>query len=164
MVRRKVWCEVGGFPDLRAAEDLIFMGRIRDAGYQIRWAPNATVWWEMQSGIITTFRRFELYSRHNVWAGRQWDWHYGVARQYFFAALSVLLAVIHSPWWLLVLALWCFARIFRSIWRRRDGRGILWAINPAQLVGVGVILFTIDLATFVGWARAIKERPENKSN
>jgi hypothetical protein len=45
---------------------------------------------------------------------------------------------------------------------RRDERGLLWALNPTQLVSVGVILLTIDLATFVGWAQAIKERTAGK--
>jgi glycosyltransferase involved in cell wall biosynthesis len=160
LLRRKIWCELGGFPDLRAAEDLIFMSRIRDAGYRVAWAPKATVWWEMQSGVISTFRRFELYSKHNVWANRQWDWHYGLARHYILVALFIALAVIQTPWWLLGLPLWGLARVFRSIWRRRSGRSIVWALNPVQLLGVGLVLFTLDLATFVGWARAIKGRQQ----
>lgn len=159
MLRREVWQEIGGFPDLRAAEDLIFMDRILEAGYAVAWVPQATVWWEMQPSLAQTFRRFALYSKHNVWAGRQWDWHYGIARQYAIVGVFVILAIIHSLWWLVVPFLWFVTRVFLSVWRRRDGRGLLWALNPTQLVSVGVILLTIDLATFVGWAQAIK-RPE----
>lgn len=160
LMRRKIWCELGGFPDRRAAEDLIFMDRIRDAGYETRWAPKATVWWEMQSGVLSTFRRFELYSKHNVWANRQWDWHYGLVRNYFFMSVFIVLAVIHSPWWLIGLPIWALARVVRSVWRRREERGFLWVMNPIQILGVGLVLFTIDLATFVGWAKAIKEGEE----
>lgn len=158
LLRREVWKNIGGFPDLRAAEDLIFMNRVSDAGHTIAWAPQATVWWEMQPGVTQTFRRFALYSKHNVWIGRQWDWHYGVARHYLVVAIILLLALLQSPWWLLGLPVWFGARVFRSVWRRREGRSILWALNPIQLAGVGVILLTIDLATFVGWAQAIKTR------
>jgi cellulose synthase/poly-beta-1,6-N-acetylglucosamine synthase-like glycosyltransferase len=157
MVRREVSLKIGGFPDLRAAEDLIFMNRIVEAGYAVAWAPQAIVWWEMRPDLAQTFRRFALYSKHNVFAGRQWDWHYGIARQYAVAAVFVILAIIHSPWWLLGPVLGFGTRVFVSVWRRRDQRGLLWALNPAQLVSVGVILLTIDLATFVGWAQAIKK-------
>jgi glycosyltransferase involved in cell wall biosynthesis len=159
MLRREVWQKIGGFPDLRAAEDLIFMNRILEAGYAVAWAPQATVWWELQPGLAQTFRRFALYSKHNVWAGRQSDWHYGIARQYALAAVFVILAIIHSLWWLLGSVIWFGTRVFLSVWRRRDERGLLWALNPTQLVSVGVILLTIDLATFVGWAQAIKGQP-----
>lgn len=154
MLRREVWQKLGGFPDLRAAEDLIFMGRVAEAGFKTAWAEGATVWWQMQPGLARTFRRFVLYSKHNVLAGRQWDWHYGVARQYAVAALFVLLGLLHSAWWLAGLVLWLGARVFKSVWRRREGRGLLWALNPAQLAGVALILLAIDAATFVGWAQA----------
>lgn len=158
MVRREVWLKIGGFPDLRAAEDLIFMNRIVEAGYAVAWAPQAIVWWELRPDLAQTFRRFALYSKHNVFAGRQWDWHYGIARQYAVAAVFLMLAIVHTEWWLAVPVLGFGTRVFLSVWRRRDERGLLWALNPAQLVSVGVILLTIDLATFVGWAQAINER------
>lgn len=160
MLRREVWRELGGFPDLRAAEDLIFMGRIAAAGFKTAWAPGATVWWQMQPDLAHTFRKFLLYSKHNVWAGRQWDWHYGVARQYAVAAVFVLLALLHSAWWLVGLLLWISSRVFKSVWQRREGRGLLWALNPVQAAGVGVILLAIDAATFIGWAQAKMKRPE----
>jgi cellulose synthase/poly-beta-1,6-N-acetylglucosamine synthase-like glycosyltransferase len=159
MVRQAVWREVGGFPDMRAAEDLVFMGRLETDGYKIAWAPLATVWWQLQPTLARTFQKFVLYSMHNVWAGRQWDWHYGVARQYAVALLFVVLSILHSPWWLLGFMLWLLARVFRSIWRRREGRGLAWALNPARLIGVAVILLTIDAATFVGWGKAVARRP-----
>ncbi|MGI8917996.1 MAG: glycosyltransferase [Pyrinomonadaceae bacterium] len=159
LVRRDVWRKIGGFPDLRAAEDLIFMDRVRQAGCKIGWSPNATVWWEMQPDVPSTFRRFELYSRNNVWVRRQWDWHYGLARQYLVAGFLLILGILYTPWWLTAIAALFAARIFRSVWRRREGRGFFWALNPARLAGVGLIVLTIDLATFVGWARALTSKP-----
>jgi len=163
LLRRDVWQRINGFPDLRAAEDLIFMNRILKEGYAVAWAPRATVWWEMQPSLAKTFRRFALYSKHNVWAGRQWDWHYGIARQYGFVAVFIILAILHSPWWLAGPVLWLGTRVFWNVWRRRDERGLLWALNPAQLLSVGAILLTIDLATFVGWAQAILSRRQVSS-
>lgn len=159
MLRKSVWERVGGFPDLRASEDLIFMKRIEEAGCQVGWAPDATIWWQLQPNLVRTFRKFVLYSKHNVWAGGQAHWHYAIARQYAVALLLVLLAIWHSPWWLLLLGLGLVARVGRSIWKRREGRGLWWALNPVQFIGVALILLTIDLATFIGWAQAAWQRP-----
>ena len=118
------------------------------------WAPGATVSWRLQPTLARTFRRFVLYSKHNVWAGRQRYWHHGIARQYLVGLPFVVLAFAHSPWWLGVPLLGALARVAKSIWVRREGRGLLWLLNPIQFAGVGVILAAIDLATFVGWLQA----------
>lgn len=159
LIRREVWQSVGGFPDLRAAEDLIFMERIREQGYPTAWAADATVRWKLQPTWARTFRKFVLYSKHNVWARRQWDWHYGILRQYLFMLFFVALAVVHSFWWLLVPALFFLFRVVRRINAHREGRGLLWLLNPLRVVGVGLVLLTIDVATFVGWAQAAWQRP-----
>ena len=159
LMRRDVWKGVGGFPDSRAAEDMMFIEAIERNGYRIAWAPDATVWWQLRPTLGKTFQRFALYSRHNVWVGRQWDWHYGVARQYLLMLPFFVLAALHSLWWLAVPLLVLAARTAKSIWQKREGRGIIWALNPAQFVGVGVIILTTDLATFVGWAQAARRRP-----
>jgi GT2 family glycosyltransferase len=160
LLSRDVWQAVGGFPDLRAAEDLIFMERLSAGGFKEGWSPGATVWWQLQPSIGRTFRKFVLYSRHNVWAGRQWDWHYGVARTYLLMLPFILLAIVHSLWWLVVPLLVTLARVAKSIWNRREGRGLLWLLNPAQFLLVAVILLTIDAATFIGWAEALWRKPE----
>jgi glycosyltransferase involved in cell wall biosynthesis len=154
LITRDVWQRVGGFPDLRATEDLIFMERIEQCGAKIAWAPQATVWWQLRPSLASTFQKFVLYSEHNVRAGRQRYWHYGLLRQYIVAAVFVLLAVLHSRWWLLALMLGVLARTAKSIWQRRAGRGLMWALNPIQFGYVLLILLIIDLATFIGWARA----------
>ena len=160
LMRRETWRQVGGFPDLRAAEDLMFIEKIEQQGCKMGWAPQATIWWHIQPTLRDTFKRFAVYSRHNVWAGRQRGWHYGVARQYLLMLLVVVLALVHSPWWLGLIALGFGARVAKSIWRRRrEGSGLGWLFNPIQFLGVALIILTIDLATFVGWAQALWQRP-----
>jgi glycosyltransferase involved in cell wall biosynthesis len=163
LLRREVHRRVGGFPDLRASEDLIFMEKVRESGARIGWAPKATIWWELPPSLGKIFKKFVLYSKHNVWAGRQWDWHYGIARQYSVAAIFVILALLHSYWWLIFILLGAAGRIAKSIWMRREGRGLLWLINPVQFIGVGIILITIDLATLIGWAQCLWQKPERAS-
>jgi glycosyltransferase involved in cell wall biosynthesis len=159
LLRRYVWQRVGGFPDLRAAEDLIFMEKVKSQRFKIAWAPTATVWWQLQPTLARTFRKFVLYSRHNVWAGRQQYWHYGIARHYAIALVFVALALAHSLWWLMVPLFGSVARVAKSIWRGREGKGLLWALNPLQFVCVAVIILAIDLATLVGWTEAAWHRP-----
>src|SRR5271157_4909835 len=57
LVHRDVWRAVGGFPDLRAAEDLAFMDRVRERGVTVGWAPGAAVAWRVQPTLAGTFRR-----------------------------------------------------------------------------------------------------------
>lgn len=158
LMKKSVWESVGGFPGWRAAEDLIFMRRVEEAGFRIGWAPKATVHWQMRPDLASTFHKFVLYSRHNVWAGMQGDWHYGVARQYAVWLVAILMMWMQSWWWGLVPIGMLAARTFKSIWTKREGRGILWALNPLQFLGVAGILLTIDAAMFIGWARALIER------
>jgi glycosyltransferase involved in cell wall biosynthesis len=157
LIRRDTWEAAGGFPDLRAAEDLLFMERIQECGFKIGWAPTATVWWQLQPSFIRTFRKFVLYSRHNVRANRQRDWHYGLARIYL-VALALLGLTRESSGWAGLLLAAASARVAKSIWDRREVRGILELLNPLQFFGVGLIMITIDLATFIGWAQATWER------
>ena len=117
--------------------------------------PEASVGWEIAPSLLQTFHRFLLYSRHNVWAGRQRFWHYGIARHYLLVLPFIALGLLYSPWWLMVPVLGFLARVGRSIWRRREGQGLLWALHPVRLAGVGLILAAIDLATFLGWVQAL---------
>lgn len=156
LIRREVWEGVGGFPDLRAAEDLIFMEAIERKGYKIAWASQAVVWWRIPPTFGSLFRRFALYSTHNVRIGRQYDWHYGVARQYVVWIIFAILALAWSGWFWLGPLIGYGARVAKSVWTRREGRGLLWAVNPIQFALVAAILLTVDAATFAGWLNAIR--------
>ena len=54
---------------------------IAERGFRIGWAPKAMVHWQLRPNLKETFRKFVLYSKHNVLAGRQRYWHYGIVRQ-----------------------------------------------------------------------------------
>jgi len=160
LLHRNVWRAVGGFPDLRAAEDLVFIERCQQVG-RIAWAPQALVRWQLQPTLKATFTRFALYSYHNVLAGRQRYWHYGIARKYLLALVIVILAAVHNRVWLFVLGLAAVARVAKSIWNYDEQRRLAWFCNPARLLLVGTILAVIDLATFVGWGRAVLHKTKN---
>ena len=155
LMRREVWQAVGGFPDLRAAEDLMFIEQVERHPFKIGWAPRATVRWQLRPTLLTTFRKFVLYSRHNVLAGRQKYWHYGIARQYILALVVALVALVSGIWWLLLaIPLGLLLRVFKSILSRRETLSVSGVINPLRWTHVLIIILAIDLATLVGWIQA----------
>ena len=163
LLRRQVWSDVGGFPHWRASEDLIFMQKIQQAGFKIGYAPGAVVFWQLCEDLPSLFRKFKLYSTHNVWAGMQSHWHYGIARHYLLYTASILLGLLAHQYWLLASPLLGYIlRAGRSLNRKREFRFnrpfLNWAANPNRLGLVVLILMTIDLATFSGWFVAIRER------
>jgi cellulose synthase/poly-beta-1,6-N-acetylglucosamine synthase-like glycosyltransferase len=160
LVRRDVWHAAGGFPDLRAAEDLIFFEEVERKGFTFSWAPKATVHFRLRPGLWSTFRRFRLYSSVNVWAGRQSKWHYGVARLYLLALPFIALGVWKSLWWLLIPAAGLCARVARRIWVHRDGHGLSWLLSPLRFIYVLIITLMLDAATFLGWMLALIKRGE----
>jgi len=154
LVRRDVWYVVGGFPDLRAAEDLIFFEDVEVKGFRILTAPKATVHWELQPNLSRTFRRFFVYSRVNVWAHRQKYWHYGIARLYAFGLPFIVLGLWRGPIWLLGLVACLSVRVLARLWSNRQAHRPSWLLNPLRFMGVAVITMTTDLATFCGWISA----------
>jgi glycosyltransferase involved in cell wall biosynthesis len=155
LLKKQVWEKVGGFPDLRAAEDNIFMDAVEENNFNLSFAPEAMVYWKLSPDLVSTFKKFTLYSKHNVQIGRQWEWHYGIARQYLFVILFIVFAVVHSSWWLLGIVLWLFARTAKRIFAFRYEFGFAILFNPVLFFGTAIMILTIDLATFVGWAQAI---------
>ena len=157
LLRRDAWEAVGGFPDLRAAEDGIFLRRLAQAGLRTATAPEARLQWRLPPTLIGTFRRLRRYSRINVLAGEEDQWHHGVARQWAVAAPFAIAGLRWRPL-LAVPALGFAARVGQSVLRRRDGRSLVTVLHPVRLAGVGAVLLTCDLATFVGWVDALRDR------
>jgi GT2 family glycosyltransferase len=158
LLRKEAWRSAGGFPDLRAAEDLLFMRRLDALGGRAAVAPEARATWQLQPTPGLTFRRFRRYSMHNALAGQQQHWHHGIARQYAAAIGLVILArrARRSP--LPLLAAAGSARVARALWRRREGRGVAWVLRPDRFATVAGILLIVDAATFAGWVDAARAR------
>jgi len=155
LLKKKVWESVGGFPDLRAAEDLMFMESVEEQGFKAAFAPHAHIYWELRPNFIGTFQKFKLYSKHNIWAGRAWAWHYGIVRKYLMVLPFIVLAIFHSWWWILGVPAWLAARTAKRILAHRFEFGLKSLFNPLIFGGVALLVLTIDAATFVGWAEAI---------
>lgn len=158
MLKKEVWKKSGGFPDGRAAEDLVFMEHAEALSRQTVYAPDAMLYWQLRPGLVSTYKRFDLYSKYNVWAGRQAYWHYGIAKQYAVMLIVMLLSVFHSAYWLLLIPVWLLARVLKRIVSHKFEFGLKALFNPLVFFLVLIITLTIDAATFAGWAKAIVEK------
>src|SRR5678816_2893408 len=59
LLRRAAWEKVKGFPeDLRSGEDLVFMDRVEQSGYNFVFEPGAMVHWDLKPSFAGTFKRF----------------------------------------------------------------------------------------------------------
>jgi len=154
VVRRDAFEQAGRFPPFRAAEDLIFMERLFALPLRIAYASRAVVHWQLAPDVGRTFRRFALYSEHNLRAGRARFWHLGILRHYVLMALVVaaLAAAGAGAWSLAVLPLWPIARAGRSAWHKRAAFDFR-ALDPRYVLGAAALLCVIDLATLVGAIR-----------
>ena len=162
LIKKEVWQKVGSFPDLRAAEDLMFMEEIERQGFSVAYAPKAMVYWQLRPDIFSTFRKFVLYSKHNVWINRQWDWHYGIVKQYLLVLPFLILTFLHSPWWLFGIVGWLLARTAKRISKHNHEFGWSAVFNPFIFFGTMFLILTIDVATFIGWIQAIlQKKPDN---
>jgi glycosyltransferase involved in cell wall biosynthesis len=154
LMRSSIVGTAGGFPPYRASEDLVFLETIQQRGWSIAYAPTAIAHWEMAAGWRSTYRRFTLYSYHNLIAQRTKYWHHGVARFYLIAAPFLILGCVHQPAWLAVPIFGGCARTGVTIWRKRKEN---WggAFNPLRWIAVALVLLVLDAATFSGalwWA------------
>jgi glycosyltransferase involved in cell wall biosynthesis len=154
LLTREAFDGVGGFTPFRAAEDLIFLERLLARPLRVAHAPAAVVRWQLAPDVRRTFRRFALYSEHNLRAGRGRHWHAGVLRHYIVMVLLATGAVLAGAgaWSVLVYPLWQFARAARSAWLKR-GAFEFRTLDPRHVLGATALLCLIDLATLAGAIR-----------
>jgi len=154
LLTREAFDRVGGFPPFRAAEDLIFLERLLALPLRVAHAPAAVVHWQLAPDVWRTFRRFALYSEHNLRAGRGRYWHAGVLRHYIVMASLATAAALAGAraWSLLVYPFWQFARAARSAWQKR-GAFEFRTLDPRHVFGATALLCLIDLATLAGAIR-----------
>ncbi|MEO8433464.1 MAG: glycosyltransferase [Pyrinomonadaceae bacterium] len=155
LMRRGVWESVGGFPEhLRSAEDLVFMNKVAEAGFQITYAPVAMVRWSLQPTVSRTFQRFVSYARNNIRAGLWTRWQAAIFSRYALLVFSALPAFVFGPRWLILTpVLWLMMLVARgmvAIWRNRRcypaglGRNILRLLTLVELIAV------LDAAALIG--------------
>jgi glycosyltransferase involved in cell wall biosynthesis len=148
LVRRQVWETVGGFPDLRAAEDNVFVARL--ASRSVVDVPAARITWSGPDSWRTVWRRTVLYAAATL-RGGQADWSGGFWR--WWAVIVIGVAAFGRRGALIVLLLQTFRAALRVERHHRDpdlGQRQVW-----DVAGTTIALCVIDLAMLVGVIRAV---------
>jgi glycosyltransferase involved in cell wall biosynthesis len=154
LIRRRAYDSVGGFVDLRAGEDEIFVKELDDSGVRAVWAPQATVWWRLRPDMPSTFERFRLYSYHYSMAGGKEIWHYPLRRSYAPVAGAILLSSVHSRRWLLVAGATIGSRVALRLRRHHNDRSWAWLLRPDRVALVTLLVVSNDAAAALGWWQA----------
>lgn len=155
LLRREAWAAVQGFPeDLRSAEDLVFMDRLEQAGYHSVFEPRAQVHWNLRPTLATTFKRFLVYSRNNIRAGRWRQWQAAILARYAVLLVLLLITFVFDRRWVWVpIAAWLFmlaARAVVSIRRNRHCYPASFFHNVIRGCFIMSLLAVLDAAAIIG--------------
>jgi len=103
--RRVAWEAVGGYPEwLDFCEDLVFDLRLRELYGSFPFAPRAVAHFRPRTSLAAFARQYYRYARGDGKAGLWYGRHAIRYLTYLVAApVLVALALLHSPWWWLVL-------------------------------------------------------------
>ena len=171
LLRREAWAAVNGFPEhLRSGEDLLFMDRLEAAGYRAVFEPRAQVHWNLRPTLLSTFKRFLVYSRNNMRAGLWRQWQAAILSRYaVLLVLLVLALIVDARWvlvpvgaWLLMLA----ARAAVSIRRNRQCYPASLLRNLVRGSLIMSLLAVLDAAAIIGsvqWLLLDAFRPNKKA-
>ncbi|MFM2337669.1 MAG: hypothetical protein RL115_862 [Bacteroidota bacterium] len=154
LVKKEVWNRVEGFPDWRAAEDLIFMEKAEKAGFTFVYCPAAIIHWKLSPDYIRTFKKFDMYTKYNVWAKRGNQWYRGAFQQLLIYAFIVLAACIINWWLLLLIPAWLMVRAVKRIYNHKYQFGIQSIFSPTLITKVTLLSVVIDIAIILGCVKA----------
>ena len=156
--RKCWWKKVGGYPEwLRAGEDLVFDYRLKQAGAQFRFAPDAVVSWYPRPNIKAFFNQYRHYARGDG-HGKLRTWKHLVRIGSWMAGVVLLPAAKRSRLLRLALTLGFAVHMRPQLKRvaKNRPRGVMGTVRA--LVLVPVIVVVGDLARMVGYPQGVWER------
>jgi glycosyltransferase involved in cell wall biosynthesis len=151
---KTAWAAAGGYPEwLDYCEDLIFDFRLREVAGPFGWAPDAVAHFRPRGSLRAFFKQYYRYARGDGKADL-WRKRHAIRYATYLVALPglLMLAVLHSPVWLLALlaggAAYCRTP-YRRLWPR------LAALSPhgrlTALLLVPAIRVVGDVAKMLGY-------------
>ncbi len=172
---KKAWESVGGYPEnMDYGEDMKFNFNIRAAGYDIRYNPDAAVYWNMRDNLGDIFSQFFRYSKGDA-IGRIYTYRHLVR---FFSLLSffviLLVSLFYNPWFILLLALlfllYCYRPYLRINYFLQNKKSCVFIKNHRDLVLarlklvflIPLLLVFIDTAKLSGYVFGLFKRRDFK--
>lgn len=153
LLKKAVWREIGGFPNLRAAEDRVFMEEIERRGFKTVYSPGALVIWDIPGDLKKVFNRFCNYSYHDLKAGRWRDWHLPLLKMYAAAGIFIFLGIFYLRPLLLVPVIGYMLRISKKIYINRKEAYFKFQLIPCYIVLTGLLIALIDFFMVCGTIR-----------
>lgn len=155
---RRAW-EEWPYPEwLDYCEDLVFDIGLRALGYRFLFQPRALARFRPRPNLKAFFKQYYRYARGDGKADL-WRKRYGIRYGTYLVVLPALLAlsILHSPWWLLALAMGAAAYVwvpYRRLWP--ESAGLPWKERLRAMLLVPIIRVVGDVAKMlgypVGWA------------
>jgi glycosyltransferase involved in cell wall biosynthesis len=163
--RKVAWEACDGYPEwLDYCEDLIFDSRLRDLYGPFAFAPGAVVHFQPRRNLRSFFRQYYQYARGD---GKADLWRKRHAIRYLtylvVGPLLVAMALLHSPWWWLVLLAGMAAYTatpYRRLWPMLASHGLLDRLGTVLVVPV--IRVVGDVAKMIGYPVGLAWRWRNR--
>lgn len=150
LFKREICDSVGGFPPFRAAEDRIFMDKVKNKGAKVKYTDRAIAYWEIPGSIKAIFKRSFEFSYHDLIAKRGKDWHYSVFRTYGILLIFLALGIFIQPLFLFgILAVWG-VRLTRLFIKKKKDFKLKFLVNLKYFSMINLIVFLTDTALFCG--------------
>lgn len=163
LFKKRICEEAGGFPPFRAAEDKIFMNKVKKLTRHISYTNKAIVYWQIPGSIKEIFNRFCEFSAHDILAGKARDWHFSIFRTYTILLLFLLGGIFIDMLFLWgILAIWIF-RIVRIFLKKKEDFKFKYVLNIRYLSNIILIVVISDIALFCGsirylWLRYVEAK------
>lgn len=159
--RKKVWTEAGGYPEtMDYGEDMKFNFNIKDRGYDIRFNPDAVVYWKMRENPAQISRQFFRYARGDA-AGRMYAYRHLIRFIAFLILIAILFSAFYSSKWVLLALVPLFAvytfkpyrRLVGLFRGRNDGSCCFYGKEKIlSILFIPLLLLQIDISKMCGYA------------
>ena len=156
--KKSVWNKAGGYPEnMDYGEDMKFNFNLKEAGYEIKFNPDAVVYWKMRENIILIFKQFFRYAKGDA-RGKMYTYRHTIRfLSVLIFAVILSVSVVFSPWILLIYLPFFAGYVYRPYSRLgstfkhvKNHTGRLF-IKIAAIISVPVMLIYIDMAKMSGY-------------
>jgi glycosyltransferase involved in cell wall biosynthesis len=163
--RRVAWEAVGGYPEwLDYGEDLVFDLRLKGLYGSFPFVPEAVAHFRPRRNLRAFSKQYYCYARGD---GKADLWRRRHAIRYvtylLFTPGLLILAALHSPWWLLAFlagAALYTATPYRRLWPMLESYGLLDQLKA--VVWVPIIRIVGDVAKMIGYPVGLAWRWQNR--
>jgi glycosyltransferase involved in cell wall biosynthesis len=167
--RKQVWVDAGGYPEnMDYGEDMKFNFNIKEAGYRIRFNPDAVVYWVMRENPVQIFRQFFRYARGDA-SGMMYPERHIIRFAAFLSVILVIFGIFYiNVWIILILAallIVYFYKPYKRLFRLFRNKNICYFNTKEKLLSilfVPFLLIQIDISKMCGYIYGLLKSIKDK--